>query len=73
MNGPAAWYDMVAYVGRVDRVGLHTDKRNQVHSAQSSLEVTHPSTIYRGRRCLTSVGLRERSTELALVATAIKP
>jgi len=49
------------YIDGRSRIEIHTDKRTQVHSAQSSLTVTHPSTN-RGRRCLTSA-------ELALVAT----
>jgi len=35
---------------------IHTDERTQVHSAQSSLTVTHPSTN-RSRRDLTSVNV----------------
>jgi len=46
------------------QIKVHTDERIQVHSARSSLAVTHPSTS-RGRRCLTSVN----ATELALVST----
>jgi len=34
---------------------VHTDELTQVHSAQSSLAVTHP--INRRRRCLTSVNV----------------
>jgi hypothetical protein len=36
------------------QIKVHTDKRTQVHSAQSSLAVTHPGTN-RARRSLTSV------------------
>jgi len=36
------------------QIKVHTDERTQVHSAQSSLEVTHPS-INRVRRYKTSV------------------
>jgi len=35
---------------------VHTDERTQVHTARSSLAVTHPSTN-RGRRCLTSMNV----------------
>jgi len=38
------------------QIKVHADDRKQVHSAQSSLTVTHPSTN-RGRRCLTSVNV----------------
>jgi len=48
------------------QIKLHTDRRTQVHSAQSSLVVTHPSTK-QARRYLTSV------TEQALVTTADLP
>ena len=36
------------------QIKVHTDERTQVHSAQSSLAVTHPGTN-RARRSLTSV------------------
>jgi len=42
------------YMDGRSQIKVHTDERTQVHSAQSSLVVTHPSTN-RGRRYLTSV------------------
>jgi len=48
------------------QIKVHTDRRTQVHSAQSSLVVTHPTTN-QARRYLTTV------TEQALVATADLP
>jgi len=38
------------------QIKIYTDKRTQVHSARSSLTVTHKSTN-RNRRCLTSVSV----------------
>jgi len=51
------------YIDVRPQIQVHTDERIQVHSTQSSLVVTHPSTN-RGRRAFS-----ERVTELALVAT----
>jgi len=48
-------------------IKVHTDERTQVHSAQSSLVVTHPSTN-RARRYL--LNFSDQVTEQALVATA---
>jgi len=42
------------YVNGRSQIKVHTDERTQVHSAQSFLAVTHPSTN-RARRYLTSV------------------
>jgi len=42
------------YMDGRSQIKVHTNERTQVHSAQSSLVVTHPSTN-RGRRYLTSV------------------
>jgi len=42
------------YMDGRSQIEVHTDERTQVHSAQSSLEVTH-SSINRARRYLTSV------------------
>jgi len=53
------------YVDGWSQINVDNDEQTQVHSARSSLTVTHPSTS-RGRRCLTSVN---GATELALVAT----
>jgi len=47
-------------------IKVHTDERTQVHSARSSLVVTHPSTN-RGWSCLTSVNVSFRF--FALIAT----
>jgi len=44
------------YIDDRSKVNVHTDEPTQVHSAQSSLTVTHPRTN-RGRRCLTSVNV----------------
>jgi len=41
------------YIDGRSQIKVHTDERTQVHSARSSLTVTHPRN--RGRRCLTSV------------------
>jgi len=51
------------YIDGRSQIKVHTDERTQVHSARSSLTVTHPSSN-RGRR-----NFNERATELALVAT----
>jgi len=42
------------YIDGRSYIKVHTDERTQVHSAWSSLMVTHPNTN-RGRRCSTSV------------------
>ena len=42
------------YLDGRSQIRVHTDERTQVHSAQSSLAVTHPGTN-RARRSLTSV------------------
>jgi len=42
------------YMGGQSQIKVHTDERTQVHSAQSSLAVTHPSTN-QARCYLTSV------------------
>jgi len=42
------------YIDNRSQIQVHTDERTQVHSAQSSLVVTHPS-INRSRRALTSM------------------
>jgi len=42
------------YINGRSQIKVHTDERTQVHNAQSSLAVTHPSTN-RARRYLTSV------------------
>jgi len=42
------------YMDGRSQIKVHTDERTQVHSAKSSLAVTHPSTN-RARRYLTSV------------------
>ena len=42
------------YLDGRSQIKVHTDERTQVHSAQSSLAVTHPGTN-RARRSLTSV------------------
>ena len=42
------------YLDGWSQIKVHTDERTQVHSAQSSLAVTHPGTN-RARRSLTSV------------------
>jgi len=42
------------YMDDRSQINVHTDERTQVHSAQSSLVVTHPS-YNRARRYLTSV------------------
>jgi len=42
------------YMDDQSQINIHSDERTQVHSAQSSLAVTHPS-INRVRRYLTSV------------------
>jgi len=47
------------------QIKVHTDERTQVHSAQSSLAVTHPSTNQARR-----YNFSDRITEQALVATA---
>jgi len=47
---------MTANIDGRSQIKVHTDERTQVHSAQSSLTVTHPSTN-RGRRCITSVNV----------------
>jgi len=49
------------YIDGRSQLKVNTDERTQVHSAQSSLVVTHPSTN-RARRYVTSV------TEHALIA-----
>jgi len=43
------------------QIKVHTDERTQVHSVQSSMAVTHPSTN-RTRRYLTSVTIHPAST-----------
>jgi hypothetical protein len=43
-----------SYMDGRSQIKVHTDERTQVHSAQSSLAVTHPSTN-QARRYLTSV------------------
>ena len=42
------------YLDGRSQIKVHTDERTQVHSAQSSLAVTHPGTN-RARRSLTSM------------------
>jgi len=42
------------YMDGRSRIKVHTDERTQVHSAHSSMEVTHPITN-RARRYLTPV------------------
>jgi len=54
------------YLNGRSQIKVHTDERTQVHSARSSLMVTHPSTN-QGRRCL--INFSEHANELALVAT----
>jgi len=54
----------VGYMDGLSQIKVHTNDRTQVHSAQSSLETTHPS-INRARR-----NLSDRITEQALVTTA---
>jgi len=44
------------YIDGRSQIRVHTDERTQIHSAQSSLTVTHPSTN-RGRRCITPVNM----------------
>jgi len=44
------------YIDGRSRIKVHTDERTQVHSARSSLTVTHPSSNH-GRHCLTSVNV----------------
>jgi len=44
------------YIDGRSQIKVHTDERTQVHSAQSSLTITHPSTN-RGRRYLISVNV----------------
>jgi len=68
---PLVWFmlrpcqHLDGYIDGRPQITVHTNERTQVHSARSSLTVTHPSTN-RGRHCLT---FSERATELALVAT----
>jgi len=44
------------YTDGRSHISVHADKQTQVHSAQSSLTVIHPSTN-RGRQCLSSVNV----------------
>jgi len=53
-NGPCQHVD--GYTDGRSQIKVHTDERTQVHSAWSSLTVTHPSTN-RGRRCSNSVNV----------------
>ena len=47
-------FSLTAILDGRSQIKVHTDKRTQVHSAQCSLVVTHPSTN-RDRRDLTTV------------------
>jgi len=49
--------------GRSQQMKVHNDERTRVHSARSSLTVTHPSTNRRS----TLLNIGERATELTLV------
>jgi len=54
----------ISYIDGRSQIQVHTDKRTQVHSAQSSVVVTHLSTNW-GR-----LNFSVRATELASVDTA---
>jgi len=55
----------INYIDGRSQIKVHTVERTQVHSDQSSLTVTHPSTN-RGRRCLASMNVPLH--ELVLIA-----
>jgi len=47
-------FDDDGYIDGLSQIQIHSDKRTQVHGAQSSLVVTHPSTN-QGRSASTAV------------------